>query len=84
MADIRQRMCIVCRGRLPKEELIKLVREDGNVVLDIFQKKFGRGAYICKNEECIKKAEKKNMFSVKFKTPVPDSIYDEIRGALNG
>ncbi len=84
MADIRQRMCIVCRGRFQKDELIKLVAEDGVVVLDIFQKKFGRGAYICKNEECIKKSEKKKMISVKFKNTVPESLYEEIRSALNG
>ena len=84
MAHIPERMCIACREMLPKHELIKFVLEDETVIIDNLQKKFGRGAYICKKEECIEKAKKKRALSAKFKMAVPDSIYDEIRGVIDG
>ena len=84
MAHIPERMCIACRTMFPKHELIKFVLEDEIVIIDKFQKKFGRGAYICKKEECIEKAKKKRALSAKFKMAVPDSIYDEIRGVIDG
>lgn len=84
MAHIPKRMCIACRGMFSKHELIKFVLENGSVVIDNNQKKFGRGAYICKREECIQKAKKKRALSARFKTDVPDGIYDELRGVLDG
>ena len=84
MAHIPERMCIACRSMFPKCELIKFVVEDGNVTIDKFQKKFGRGAYICKKEECMEKARKKRALSAKFKMAVPDGIYDELRGVIDG
>ena len=84
MAHIPERMCIVCRKMYPKHELIKFVREENIVVVDNNQKKFGRGAYICKNEECIALARKKHALSAKFKTAVADTLYDEARGVLDG
>lgn len=84
MAHIPMRMCISCREMLPKATLIKLVVENGEVVIDKTQKKFGRGAYICKKEECIKLAQKKRNISAKFKMPVPDGIYDLLRGEIDG
>ena len=84
MAHIPERMCIVCRKMYPKHELIKFVLEENAVIIDGNQKKFGRGAYICKNEECIKKAKKKHALSAKFKRAVPDEIYDEMRGVIDG
>lgn len=84
MTHIPQRMCVACRQMLPKTELIRLTAEDGAVVLDNNQKKSGRGAYICKKEECIDKARKRRILSAKFKKPVPEKIYDELRGVLDG
>ena len=84
MAHIPERMCIACRGMFEKPTLTKLVLEEGEVVIDKIQKKFGRGAYICKNEECIRLAQKKRIISAKFKRPVPDSIYDLLRGEIDG
>ncbi len=69
---------------MPKAELIKFVKENNSVVMDNNQKKFGRGAYICKNEECIKKAQKRHALSAKFKTAAADTLYDEARGVLDG
>ena len=53
---IPMRMCSGCRESKPKSELIRVVRTpDGNIVVDKTGKVSGRGAYLCKNEECLKK-----------------------------
>lgn len=61
MAHIPQRMCVACRTRRPAAELIRVVadKETQKIVPDIHRKLPGRGAYICRSLECIKKAEKK-------------------------
>lgn len=84
MAHIPKRMCIACRKMLPKAELIRLAKEDEEVIIDKLNKKQGRGAYICKNEECIAMAEKRKAISAKFRMQVEQGIYDRLRGALDG
>ena len=73
---IPKRMCIACRQMKPKRELIRIVKNGGEVALDVYQKLDGRGAYICKNEECINTAKKRRVLSKHFKTAVDDKIYD--------
>jgi len=52
---IPQRMCVSCRTRRDKKDLIRVTAtEDGNLVYDPTGKLPGRGAYLCKNEECIR------------------------------
>ncbi len=77
------RMCIACRQMKPKGELIKLVKNENNIELDFCQKKFGRGAYICKNEECIENAKKRKAVSRHFKMNADDSILDDIKKELS-
>lgn len=71
------RMCIACRQMKPQNELIRFVREinTGNIMLDTDKKLMGRGAYICRDTECIKKAGKKNGLARHFKCTVPNEIY---------
>ncbi|MDD3213907.1 MAG: YlxR family protein [Eubacteriales bacterium] len=53
------RMCVGCREMKPKKELLRAVRApDGEVSLDATGKKAGRGAYVCYNVDCLKKALK--------------------------
>ncbi len=77
MNHIPQRMCVACRNMYPQNELIRVVRDnsDGEVKLDIDKKLFGRGAYICKNKDCIQKAEKKRGLERHFKCAVPKELY---------
>lgn len=76
---IPQRMCVSCREMSDKDKLIKFVRdkESGAVIIDAGQKLMGRGAYICKNEECIKKACKRNSLARHFKCSVSPELYAE-------
>lgn len=77
------RMCIACRQMKPKGELIKIVKNDNNIELDLSQKKFGRGAYICKIDECIENAKKRKALSRHFKLNADDSIFDDIKKELS-
>ena len=77
------RMCIACRTMKPKGELIKIVKNENNIELDQNQKKFGRGAYICKSAECIENAKKRKAVSRHFKTNADDSIFDDIKEVLS-
>ena len=71
------RMCVACRTMRPTEELIRFVREleTGEVMPDTDKKLFGRGAYICKNSECIRLAAKRKGLERHFKRPVSAEVY---------
>lgn len=77
MKHVPLRMCVACRKMYPQNELIRIVKdnESGEVKLDINKKLFGRGAYICKNNDCIQKAEKKRGIERHFKCSVPNELY---------
>ena len=57
---IPERQCVGCRAKKPKSELIRIVRpaDSETAELDRTGKKSGRGAYICRNEQCLLKAIK--------------------------
>ena len=74
-------MCTGCREMKPKSELVRIVRTaEGEIKLDSTGKVNGRGAYICCNVECLKKAEKQNALSRAFETAVNREIYDVLKG----
>lgn len=59
---VPERMCVACRQMKPKSELIRIVNSDHGVVVDSGGKRNGRGVYICKCVDCIKKAQKNKSF----------------------
>ena len=76
---IPMRMCIGCREMKSKFELVRIVRgTDGKIQLDLTGRLNGRGAYICKKAECLKKAAKANALSRAFAVSVPPEIYEEL------
>jgi predicted RNA-binding protein YlxR (DUF448 family) len=76
---IPMRQCLGCREMKPKRELIRAVRSpEGEVSLDFRGKKPGRGAYVCPNAECLKRAVKSKALSRAFGVPIPDSIMEEL------
>ena len=76
---IPQRQCMGCRERRAKRELIRVVRgTDGNVSLDFGGKMNGRGAYICPNAECLKKAQKTKALERSLEVPIPQEVYDRL------
>jgi len=52
---IKIRTCIACRNKKHKEELLRIVAQNGNAVLDNNQKMNTRGIYICNEKTCISK-----------------------------
>lgn len=78
-----ERQCIGCRESKSKAELIRVVKTpEGDIVIDRTGRQNGRGAYLCDEEECLKKARKSNALSRSFKMNVPDEIYDELERQL--
>lgn len=72
-----ERQCISCRNMFPKNDLIRVVKQpDGTYLIDESNKSNGRGAYICKNEECIKKCIKSKLLNKSFKSNINQNIYE--------
>ena len=77
------RTCIGCREKKNKKELVRIVNsKEKGIIVDFNQKEQGRGAYICKNKECLKKTIKNKCLSRTFKINVSDEEYNEIRGVM--
>ena len=73
---IPQRQCMGCRERKAKRDMIRVVRgTDGIVSLDFGGKKNGRGAYICPNPECLKKAIRSNALERSLEVAIPEDVY---------
>ena len=76
---IPMRMCLGCHEMKEKRELQRIVRTpDGEISIDPIGKKPGRGAYVCKNPECLKKARKSRAIERKFEAPISSDVYDEL------
>ena len=82
---IPQRQCMGCRERKAKRELIRVVRTpEGTVSLDFGGKMNGRGAYLCPNPECLKKAMKANSLGRALEIEIPQSVYDALLREMEG
>lgn len=82
---IPMRMCSGCRESKPKSELIRVVRTpEGNIIVDKTGKVSGRGAYLCKNEECFKKSVKSKALSRALEVNIDDDVFMAIAKEING
>lgn len=82
---IPMRQCLGCREMKPKKELIRVVKSpEGEVSLDFKGKKPGRGAYVCPDPECLKKARKSRALERAFETAIPPEVYDAMEAELGG
>ena len=71
------RKCTGCSEMKPKKELVRVVKSpEGEVSLDLTGRKPGRGAYVCRNAECLKKARKARRFEREFQCAIPDAVYE--------
>lgn len=74
-----KRMCVGCGEMFDKKELIRVVKSPhGEVSLDLTGKKNGRGAYVCNNPECLKKARKRKSIERSFSMKIEDEVYDKM------
>ena len=80
---IPMRQCLGCREMKPKRELLRVVRSpEGEVSLDTRGKKPGRGAYVCPNADCLKKAVKTRALSRALETEIPYEVMQRLAAEL--
>ena len=76
---IPMRQCVGCREMKPKKELIRVVKSpEGAISLDFRGKAPGRGAYLCPDPACLKRAVKSKALERAFETQIPQEIYDDL------
>ena len=79
MKKTPMRKCTGCGEMKDKKEMIRAIRNDeGKLELDMTVRKNGRGAYICNDIECLRKARKNKGLERSFKMPVPPEVYEQI------
>ena len=82
---IPMRMCVGCREMKAKKEMIRVVRSpEGDVSIDLKGKKSGRGAYVCPDPACLKKARKNRSLERAFDTAIPPEVYDALEAQMEG
>ena len=79
------RMCVGCREMKPKKDLIRVVRSpEGEISLDFKGKASGRGAYVCPDPRCLKKAIKARALERAFSAQIPPEIYERLESQMEG
>ena len=73
-----QRQCVGCRERKEKRELIRVRAPSGEISIDLVGKKPGRGAYLCPDLECLKRARKSRALERALETVITPELYDEL------
>lgn len=80
---IPMRQCIGCGGMFPKRDLIRAVKpKEGEITLDMTGKLAGRGAYICRNAECLRLAQKRHSLERSFSCKIAPEVYEVMANAL--
>ena len=79
------RQCIGCRTQKPKNELIRVVRApEGDVGLDFRGKAPGRGAYLCRDPQCLKKAVRSRALERALSSAIPQEVYERLLSEMEG
>lgn len=78
------RMCTGCGEMKPKKELVRVVKnKEGEISLDLTGRKPGRGAYVCRSLDCLKKARKARRFERAFSCQIPAEVYDTMEREMS-
>ncbi len=79
-----KRLCVACREMREKNELIRITKsKDGEISLDTTGKMPGRGAYICKNPECLARAQKTKALERAFSVNISEEVYSSLKEKLS-
>ena len=82
---IPMRKCLGCMQSFPKQELIRIVRTPENeVLIDLNGKKSGRGAYLCKDKACLKKAVKAKRLQSNLEVQISEELIESLSKELDG
>lgn len=83
MKKIPMRSCVITKEKLPKKELIRIVRTpEGNVIVDESGKANGRGAYLKRDIEVINKCEKTKALNKILEIEIPESVFAELKDLI--
>lgn len=84
MKKIPLRQCIISKERLPKSELIRVVKDNtGNVCVDPTGKLNGKGAYLKKSMEVLEQARNNKALDRALEITIPESVYEELKSIIN-
>ena len=80
---IPMRMCVGCRTMKEKRSLVRVVRtEDGKAALDLTGKRNGRGAYVCPDAECLKRAVKSRALDRALEVTITPEVMEALAGEI--
>jgi len=78
-----ERRCVGCGNPFPKKDLVRVVKTpDGSIELDFTGKKAGRGAYVCRNIDCLIKARKAKRLERSLNTSIPEEVSEALEAEL--
>ena len=78
------RMCVGCHEMKAKKELIRVVKSpEGEINIDLTGKAPGRGAYLCKYQNCVDKASKTRTLEKTFSSKIKQEVYEKLKAQLN-
>ena len=84
MKKVPMRKCVGCQEMKSKKEMIRVIRtQEGEFLLDATGKKNGRGAYICPDMDCLKKAIKSKGLERSFKQSIPKDVYETLEKEMS-
>ncbi len=76
---IPMRQCVGCGEMKSKKEMMRVLKTaEDEIILDMTGKKNGRGAYLCMNSDCLKKARKSKGLERSFKMSIKEEVYDAL------
>jgi hypothetical protein len=78
MKKVPMRSCVVTKEKLPKNELVRVVKTDDGVIVDLTGKVNGHGVYLKKDLEVISTAKSKKILDRLLETTVPESVFEEL------
>lgn len=80
---IPMRRCVGCGEMKPKKELIRIVLTEEAAMVDITGKKNGRGAYLCADPECLKRARRSKGLERSLKAEIPAQVYENLEKEMS-
>ncbi|MCX4365642.1 MAG: YlxR family protein [Bacilli bacterium] len=82
MKKIPMRTCVVTREKLPKNELIRIVKTNDGIIIDESGKVNGHGCYLKKDENVIRMAQSKKILNRILEAEVPDCLFEDLLSIL--
>ena len=80
---IPQRQCVGCREMKDKKSLLRVVKSpEGEVSLDFGGKKPGRGAYVCRNVDCLKRAIKQRQLERQLEVQLTEEVAQALQDTI--